>query len=51
MQFCECLYPNELNIPAKLTYFMPLISFCTPLKHLKTLGFLMLSGGIEEEVT
>ena len=29
------------------TYFIPLVSFYTPLKHEKTSGFLMFSGGVE----
>ena len=32
-----------------LTHFIPLISFCTPWKHQKTSGFLILSGCIERD--
>ena len=32
-----------------LTHFLPLVSFDTPIKYQKTIGFLMFSGGIKKE--
>ena len=37
------------NNNTRITHFMPLISFHAPLKHQKTRGFLMFSGGIERD--
>ena len=34
---------------SSLTHFMPLVSFYTPWKHQKTIGFLMFSAGLERD--
>ena len=38
-----------LRFTVLLIHFMTLVSFYTSLKHQKTSGFLMFSGGIEKE--
>ena len=38
-----------MNTPEKitLTYFIPMVSFCTPRKHRKALVFFVFSGSME----
>ena len=40
---------HSLFIYHALTHFMSLDSFYTPWKHQETLGFMMISGGVERD--
>ena len=44
---CNLLY--SIQKYSLLTHVISLVSFCTPGKHQKTIGFLMFPGGIERD--